>query len=214
MSGIALLKAEQAAKLAMGKVAAFKKEQERKALASRKMPPEGKKELDSILWAKIDAGNCEEIKRLLRSGATVDARRYGDYWTPLMRAAHKGHKEIVELLIANSADVNAHSNNKFTALIFASETGRTEIAGMLLAAGADPDKETSQGWTALKKAAHKGHTEAVALLLDGGADVNQGHRASYGSKKKTALDCAVELNRSDIIELLKSRGGKLGSELP
>ena len=40
-------------------------------------------------------------------------------WTPLHSAAYDGHKEIVELLIAKGADVNAKNNFEDTPLDFA-----------------------------------------------------------------------------------------------
>ena len=47
---------------------------------------------------------------------------YGD--SPLHHAAWNGHKEIVELLIVNGADVNAKDNYKSTPLHFAAREGR------------------------------------------------------------------------------------------
>ena len=39
----------------------------------------------------------------------MNAKR-GDGWTPLHRAAYKGHKELAELLIAGGGDVNAKTD--------------------------------------------------------------------------------------------------------
>ena len=51
--------------------------------------------------------------------------------TPLHRAASEGHKEIVELLIAKGADVNAKRNDGKTPLDDAVVMGRKEISDLL-----------------------------------------------------------------------------------
>ena len=61
--------------------------------------PEG-----ALRSAALD-GNIEAVKRHLAAGANVNApNTYG--WTALYWASSRGHKEIVELLIANGAYVN------------------------------------------------------------------------------------------------------------
>ena len=50
-------------------------------------------------------GNIEAVKQHLATGTDVNAKNENSQ-TPLHSAADKGHKEIVELLITKSADVN------------------------------------------------------------------------------------------------------------
>ena len=57
--------------------------------------------------------------------------------TALASASGKGHREIVELLLANGADVNANKNNGETALMAASQGGHREVVELLLAKGAE-----------------------------------------------------------------------------
>jgi len=52
-------------------------------------------------------GNIEAVKQYLDAGGDVNAK--DKVATPLYWAASEGHKEIVELLIANGADVNLRS---------------------------------------------------------------------------------------------------------
>ena len=55
-------------------------------------------------------GNIEGVKALLAGGVSVDSM--GAFvGTPLSVAAEEGHKDMVELLIANKANVNALTRN-------------------------------------------------------------------------------------------------------
>ena len=58
-------------------------------------------------------GNIEAVKQKLDGGVDVNAKGYKER-TPLHWAAMKGHKEIVELLIAKGAAVNAENDNGWT----------------------------------------------------------------------------------------------------
>ena len=56
--------------------------------------------------------------------------------TPLRTACLRGKKEIVELLIANGADINVKDNAGKTALDIARQRGHTEIVELLQKHGA------------------------------------------------------------------------------
>ena len=74
-------------------------------------------EEDRALLAAADAGNIEAVKQHLAAGTDVNAKnilRLGR--TPLHQAAWDGHKEIVELLITNSANVDALDRYRETPL--------------------------------------------------------------------------------------------------
>jgi ankyrin repeat protein len=60
-----------------------------------------------------------------------------DGWTPLHLAAARGHKEIVEQLIAKGADVNAKTINGITPLDYA----EGEIADLLRKHGGKTGEE-------------------------------------------------------------------------
>ena len=53
------------------------------------------------------SGNIEAVKQHLAAGTDVNAKLDRGY-TALHYAAHEGHKEIAQLLIAAGADVNAN----------------------------------------------------------------------------------------------------------
>lgn len=92
--------------------------------------------------------------------------------TPLHLAVANNHKDVVKLLLANKADVNAREFGGFTPLLSAVLAGHTDIAELLLASGADVKAGDDSGQTALHWAAGYGLKDMAALLLVNKADVN------------------------------------------
>jgi len=83
----------------------------------------------------------------LAKGADVISRSKIGF-TPLHDAAFHGHKKVVEILIANGADVNARNYpHKSTPLHLAAATGSVEIVKVLLEAGADANAKSRRGAT-------------------------------------------------------------------
>ena len=67
----------------------------------------------------------------------------------MMRAAERGHIEVVEALLAAGADTEKADGQGYTALMRAAEKGHIGVAEALLAAGADKEKLDSRSRTAL-----------------------------------------------------------------
>lgn len=97
-------------------------------------------ELDADLIKAAFSDDLLEVKRLLEKGANVNAKRANGI-TALMGASIEGHQEVVELLLAREADVDAkvyffgHTSGA-TACDLASEKGHKEIVKLLVRAGA------------------------------------------------------------------------------
>jgi ankyrin repeat protein len=92
-------------------------------------------------------------------------RKNYDWETALMMASKNGHKNIVELLLACGADVNAKTGFGETALFAATLTNQKEIVKLLLAEGADINVKNLEGETALDIACERDFREVAALLL-------------------------------------------------
>ena len=88
------------------------------------------------------AGELERVERLLDESASgavgaPGVNGYsGDGWTPLHLAAFFGHAKIVELLIAQGADVHAPNGEAKTPLTLATEKNHREVAALLRRHGA------------------------------------------------------------------------------
>lgn len=81
-------------------------------------------------------GHLEVVKLLLRLGAEVDAARE-DGATPLFKATHKGHLEIVKELIKHKANLNLLPIGE-SALHAAALFGHGKIVKELYESGCDP----------------------------------------------------------------------------
>ena len=75
-------------------------------------------ESDDALRDAVKAGNIKAVKQHLDAGADVNAKNQLGR-TSLHAAAYRGHTVVVELLVANDADVNALSVNGKTPLDWA-----------------------------------------------------------------------------------------------
>ena len=96
-----------------------------------------------------EEGNIEVVKQHLAAGTDLSAKN-GDYqWTPLHAAASKGHKDIVQLIIAKAADVNAINIFGETPLHRASLSGYEEVIALLITNGADVNVQDINGTTSL-----------------------------------------------------------------
>ncbi|KAL8684103.1 MAG: hypothetical protein Q9224_006612, partial [Gallowayella concinna] len=135
-------------------------------------------------------GQTSMVQLLLSKGAltNLDRNKYA-----LTSAASHGHEEIVEILLAAGADVNAsdrESRTTFTlcspdsvlpvsvsdyvgtALQAASYKGCYTVARLLLASGAEVNIRGGRYGGAMQAASSEGHDFIVELLTDNGGDLN------------------------------------------
>ena len=95
-------------------------------------------------------GNLGIVQLLLDGGAHVNVG--GDHargWAALRFAASHGHRQVVDVLLAAGATVDAAEAGGETALIWAVRYGHAPIVASLIAAGADPNALDSEGDSAL-----------------------------------------------------------------
>ena len=126
--------------------------------------------IKSVYDQLIDAvkvGEIIKVQTLLATG--IDAKALG---TSLIVASENGHTNVVQILLAAGANVNAKAKNGDTALIKAAFFDRTPVADVLLEAKADVNSKDENGFTALMYAALNRHASTVKTLINAKADVN------------------------------------------
>lgn len=116
---------------------------------------------------------------------------------PLHYAAREGYFELVQMLLAQDADVNAKNDNGWTPLHFAAFNGYAEICEMLLRNGAEPNVKNDIGWTPIHYASKHHHLEVIQILFEYDADPS-----IKGRKGELPLSLAVN---DTIKDLLKTR---------
>jgi ankyrin repeat protein len=212
-------------------------------------------ELSMLLRAVACVGKMTEVETLIAKGADVNAHFGFDsritqrilgskedrdtglesYFrntnTPLHYAADRGHKDIVELLIAKGADINAKNNDGQTPLHYAVEKGHNDIAELFIADGADINAKNNEGQTLVDIAVNQNRSEVVKLLVAKGANISIHAAARIGdlvivenliqkgtdlntkdASGRTALHYAVEKGHKDIVELLIANGANVNAK--
>jgi ankyrin repeat protein len=133
-------------------------------------------DLDGRLLDAAYANDVERARGLIADGADVNAKDDSEQSAYLIATSEVGPgTELLELTLANGAEVDAKDSFNGTGLIRAAERGHAAICRRLLEAGIDKDHVNRLGWTALLEAVMLGdggpdHVETVRVLVDGGVD--------------------------------------------
>jgi len=156
---------------------------------------------ETPLMSCTSAGAVDAVEALLASGADVNAKELEQEQTALMWAAAGKRPEVIRLLIARGADVEARSKvmpepPPYVIDMPENETvlGRNYPATVRFAA-------VTGGFTALHFASQQGDPESARYLLEAGADVNSPH-PEFGSPLVIAIASGYE----DLAMLLLDNG--------
>lgn len=162
-------------------------------------------------------GSLASAEALLAAGANVNAVEQWTGQTALMWAAAGRHADMVALLVAHGAAVNARATafdwssqitseprgqyrpaGGLTPLLYAARSGCLACVETLLQAGADPDLPTPEGVTPLLSAIESTEFGIANRLLDAGADPH-----SFDWWGRTPLYLAID------VRSIASRGQQL-----
>ena len=175
----------------------------------------GHKEMVALLLAyRADVNIKHECMKYVNGSASL-LKKWGrpdSGNTPLHYAAFYGHKDVLELLLAKGADVNAKEDDDKTPLHFAAIKGRKEAVKLLLAKGADVNAKEDTGETPLHYAAIFGYRDVAELLLANKADVSAKNRNGetpwkLASSGEGDLGGRVSTECKDVAECLREHGG-------
>jgi ankyrin repeat protein len=150
--------------------------------------PEG----ETPLMAVARTGNVEAAALLLDAGADVNAKELWGGQSALMWAAAQSQPEMVKLLAARGAYLDAHGVTRqwdrkiikeprpkdmnkggFTALLYAAREGCVACARHLIEAGADPDLGDPERVSPLVLAIENLHFDFAAYMIEAGADLDR-----------------------------------------
>ncbi|XP_054830028.1 ankyrin repeat and SOCS box protein 11 [Eublepharis macularius] len=129
------------------------------------------------------SGSAACVNMLLEFGARPHLENH--FASPIHEAVKRGHRECMEILLANGVDVDQEDPQLGTSLYVACVNQRTDCAKKLLELGANVDLG-KQLDTPLHAAARKSSVEIVNLLTDYGASLT-----CRNSEFKCALDLAA-----------------------
>jgi ankyrin repeat protein len=116
------------------------------------------------------------------------------------------YSEIMELLIARGANLEAGNNSKRTPLHIAAEANNKAAADFLIAHGAKIDSRSSWGETPFFIAVDEGHLELAEMLLTNGADVNANKNGGW-----TPLLGAVRNQSLSMVKFLIANGANVNA---
>ena len=164
----------------------------RELLAAGVSPDSPNPEGETALMLVVRTGQVDAAEVLIDAGADVNAKENWAGQTALMWAGAQVQPEMVKLLLANGAQVEARSTVRewtrkvsseprpkelaqggLTPLMFAARTGCIECAELLLDAGADINLTDPYGVTPLVVATLNLQNDFAAYLVEKGADINQ-----------------------------------------
>ncbi|KAJ5458387.1 hypothetical protein N7475_009775 [Penicillium sp. IBT 31633x] len=134
---------------------------------------------------------------IMGPGAEIDAVELRGKTALHIATAHD-REDIVQLLLAHNAGVNAASDGGWTPLHNACDKGCEGIVRILLGEGAQINAQLLNGVTPLHLAAQGGHREVVQCLLER-PDLKRRVRDNFGS---TPFLRAAQFKRKDIVLLL------------
>ncbi|KAE8421609.1 ankyrin repeat-containing domain protein [Aspergillus pseudocaelatus] len=162
-----------------------------------------------IYYASI-WGLQRETEQLALLGADVNAMG-GDFGTLLQAASYNGHRQIVEILLKNGADVDNRLGDRrefSNTLQAASFRGHQQIVEVLSKHGADHGDDVNakgQSGNPLLAALMEGHQPVVEILLRHGADLN-----SVSSLRGwTALHVVSFIGHMEAVKLLLEKGADI-----
>lgn len=144
-------------------------------------------------------GHLEAVKWLIDNGADPNKKIKYDNSTPLMKACYANHDAIITILLAHpKLNVNEQDIHGRTALMFAAQSNNLQAVQKLLDKKANVNATDKDSWTPLTYACMKNNAglDIVKILINAGAKDDGRYRQG------TALLCAVQAQKQEIVEFL------------
>ena len=171
---------------------------------------------ETLLHLTASYGYKNATELLLARGANINATN-DQGRTPLFEAVRSRKKDIVELLIANGADISTDTGLHRLAVAYAysdwskeeqkqekrRRSESIEIAKLLISKGVDVNRK-NHGDNALHIAAQSGHKEMAELLIEAGVNIDESNNGNQTPLHKAAFE-----GRDEIVNMLIQKGAKV-----
>ncbi len=132
--------------------------------------------------------------------------------TLLFQEVEDGYAELIPVLVAHGADVNAHESlRQETPLHRAVNKKNLKAIELLLAQGADINSRDKNNETPLGAAVFRGQKETVSLLLSHGADVNAAYIRECEFRGAIPLHIALRWGHFEIARMLVLKGANVNA---
>jgi len=144
------------------------------------------------------SGKLEVVRYLTKTDPNIDIHNV------LLVAVERGHLDVIDLLLANGADIDGSNETRdISPLILATCTQNLPVMKHLIQKGADVNRCTADGRSksALLAAATVGNLEITEYLLEKGADLNA--RDIYNM---TPFAYAIYFNKTQLALYLMEKG--------
>ncbi|MGB3863083.1 MAG: ankyrin repeat domain-containing protein, partial [Candidatus Aminicenantaceae bacterium] len=189
----------------------------------------------------VQQGDISKTQNLIAKDPSVLNSKTEDGRTPLHVAVMGGHKELVEYLIREGANIDAPDKEGRTPLLNAIMLKKPDLAHRLIKLGADVKIKSEEGANAIIYALFFGPEDLIEPILDSGQDVNERYEggvtlmqgaAAFGHKNalnvlleqgadvnvssdrgETPLYFGVQQGRTEIVEWLLSHGAQTQCKL-
>ncbi len=125
-------------------------------------------------------------------------------------AVRRGSIHELQRRLADGTDIDALDGHGQTALMLAAVAGHEHVVEWLVERGASLDHTAKYGFSALMLAVVGGHVEVVRRVAKAGANLSLRGTGAPGFAGKTALDLAIDLERPEIVEILRSTAERRG----
>ena len=158
------------------------------------------------LHCAAEAGQCEAIKELLKTGMNIDTK--DDFGRAALHcAAQEGHISAVHVLLEYGADPFAKDEEDKALIHYAAEGGCEEIMWWLLQSEANMDARTGTGLTMLHSAANEGHLMIIYMLVKKGARIDVTGPGGF-----TPLHHAIRWEKADSVQMLLRLGANVDAK--
>ncbi len=145
-------------------------------------------------------GRTERVEKYLRADSALVNTFSPDGFTVLGLAAFFGHAALVDLLLANGAQVNVSSRNPLKVMPLHSSVAARQlgISRALLEHGANVNAAQQDDYTPLHEAAGNGDIKMIELLFAHGADTT-----AQLTNGLTPFDTAMKAGHIAVAELIQ-----------